>query len=63
LLAAGVVAGALERISGPIGLDLGGRTAAETAVSIMAEIVAVRHGRGGGRLVDVGGSIHEGAVA
>jgi xanthine dehydrogenase accessory factor len=59
LLAAGVVAADLDRISGPIGLDLGGRSAAETALSIMSEIVAVRHGRRGGRLVEAGGSIHE----
>jgi xanthine dehydrogenase accessory factor len=63
LLAAGVPAAALERIAGPIGLDLGGRTAAETALSIMSEIVAVRHGRRGGRLVDAQGAIHEAVVA
>ena len=40
----------LERIHGPIGLDLGGREAAEIALSILAEIVAVRHRRGGGML-------------
>jgi xanthine dehydrogenase accessory factor len=59
LLAAGVAASALARISGPIGLDLGGRTSAETALSIMSEIVAVRAGRSGGRLLDAIGSIHE----
>jgi xanthine dehydrogenase accessory factor len=59
LLAAGVAATALERISGPIGLDLGGQTSAETALSIMSEIVAVRRGRAGGRLLDATGSIHE----
>lgn len=32
------------RVSAPIGLDLGGRRAEEIALSIMAEIVAVRHG-------------------
>ena len=37
-------------MSAPIGLDLGALTAEETALSIMAEIVAVRHGRDGGRL-------------
>ena len=40
----------LARISAPIGLDLGALTAEETALSIMAEIVAVRYGREGGRL-------------
>ena len=35
----------IERMYGPTGLDLGARTAAETAVSIVAEIIAVRSGR------------------
>lgn len=34
----------LARLHAPIGLDLGSRTPAEIALSIMAEIVAVRHG-------------------
>lgn len=40
----------LARVHGPVGLDLGGREAAEIALSILAEIVAVRHRRGGGML-------------
>lgn len=40
----------LARIRAPIGLDLGGRSPEEIALSILAEIVAIRHGRGGGPL-------------
>jgi xanthine dehydrogenase accessory factor len=50
LLAAGVAAADLERLRGPIGLDLGGRSPAETALAIIAEIVAERHGAPGGPL-------------
>jgi xanthine dehydrogenase accessory factor len=49
---------ALERIHGPVGLDIGGETTAETAVSVMAEIVAVRSGHGGKPLVAASGTIH-----
>ena len=35
----------IDRIHGPIGLDLGGKTPAEIALSIIAEIVATRYGR------------------
>ncbi|MGA2320534.1 MAG: XdhC family protein [Solirubrobacteraceae bacterium] len=59
LLAAGVDASALDRVAAPIGLDLGGLTAAETALSIMGEVVAVRRGRDGGRLAQRDGRIHE----
>lgn len=34
----------LSRLHGPIGLDLGGRSPAETALAIMAEMTAVRYG-------------------
>ena len=59
LLAAGVAEDKLDRIAAPIGLDLGALTAEETALSIMAEIVAVRNGREGGRLSQATGRIHE----
>jgi xanthine dehydrogenase accessory factor len=59
LLALGVDEADIERISAPIGLDLGALTAEETALSIMSEIVAVRHGHSGGRLAHSSGRIHE----
>ena len=59
LLALGVAEADLARIAAPIGLDLGGVTAEETALSIMAEVVAVRRGHDGGRLAQTGGAIHE----
>jgi xanthine dehydrogenase accessory factor len=58
LVEAGVDEDALERISGPAGLDIGAHTPAETAVSMLAEILAVRAGRDGGRLRDSAGRIH-----
>ncbi len=59
LLAAGIEEELLERIAAPIGLDLGAVTPEETALSIMAEVVAVRNGRDGGRLSSAAGRIHE----
>jgi xanthine dehydrogenase accessory factor len=44
---AGVGDADLARLRGPIGLDLGGRATAETALAIMAEIVADRYGGSG----------------
>jgi xanthine dehydrogenase accessory factor len=43
LLANGLSQEQVDRLHAPIGLDLGGRTPAEIALSIMAEIVAVRN--------------------
>jgi xanthine dehydrogenase accessory factor len=40
----------LARIRSPLGLDLGGRTPEEIALSIAAGIVAARHDRDGGWL-------------
>jgi xanthine dehydrogenase accessory factor len=59
LLAAGLDEELLDGIAAPIGLDLGAVTPEETALSIMAEVVAVRNGREGGRLSQTAGRIHE----
>ena len=59
LLAQGFTDEELARIAAPIGLDLGSLTAEETALSIMAEVVAVKHGHAGGRLAHSRGRIHE----
>ena len=59
LRAAGLHEAEVARLAGPIGLDTGARTVLETALSIVAEIIAVRYGRAGGRLTDSAGSIHE----
>jgi len=45
LAAAGVTPQQLTRLHGPVGLDLGGRAPAETALAILAEITAVRYGK------------------
>ena len=43
----------LGRVHGPIGLDLGGRGAEETALGILAEITAVRFGGSGASMREV----------
>jgi xanthine dehydrogenase accessory factor len=58
LRAAGVDELALARLRSPIGLDIGGRTAEETAVSIAAELVQARWGGSGQPLRSSEGAIH-----
>ena len=62
LAEAGVSAAARARLRSPIGLDLGGRSPEETALSILAEIVADRHGGSGARLSGLSGAVHAGAA-
>ena len=57
LIEAGVSDESLARIRGPIGLDIGADTPEEMAVSIMSEIIAVRHQREGGPLTRATGNI------
>jgi xanthine dehydrogenase accessory factor len=52
LTAAGIDPTSLQRVHAPIGLDLGAQTAEETALAILAEMVAVRHGKKGGAMSD-----------
>jgi xanthine dehydrogenase accessory factor len=55
---AGVSEADLERVMAPIGLDIGARTPEETAVSICAEMIALRTGRTAPSLRDAEGPIH-----
>jgi xanthine dehydrogenase accessory factor len=55
---AGMTDAELSTLSSPIGLDLGARTPEETAVSIAAEIISLRWGGQGDRLVATAGPIH-----
>jgi xanthine dehydrogenase accessory factor len=58
LTAAGLDDAALARLSGPAGLDLGGETVGEAALSILGEAVAALHGRDGARLTSSANAIH-----
>ena len=58
LVEAGLPEADLDRIHGPAGLDIGAESAAETALSMLAEILAARVGRAGGHLRDAKRRIH-----
>jgi xanthine dehydrogenase accessory factor len=55
----GVAEEAIRRLHSPIGLDLGASTPEETAISILAEVLAARTGAGVRPLREGSGSIHE----
>jgi len=58
LVDAGVPQSQLDRLRAPIGLDIGGRSVQEMAISILAEIVAARSGGTGAPLSSVTSRIH-----
>jgi xanthine dehydrogenase accessory factor len=58
LRAEGVTEAELDRLMAPIGLDIGARTPEETAVSVCAEIIALRTGRPAPSLQHGEGPIH-----
>ncbi|MFJ2240171.1 XdhC family protein [Streptomyces sp. NPDC087859] len=58
LVEAGLTDRELARLRSPVGLDLGARTPEEVAVSVAAEIVALRWGGTGTPLTATAGAIH-----
>jgi xanthine dehydrogenase accessory factor len=58
LLKDGITREDLRRLRAPIGLDLGGRSSHETALSILAEVISVRNGRTACPLQSTQGPIH-----
>jgi xanthine dehydrogenase accessory factor len=54
----GIADAVIDTVHGPVGLDLGARTPAETALAVFAEIVAARSGRAASSLRDVATPIH-----
>jgi xanthine dehydrogenase accessory factor len=63
LLEDGLSEDEVDRVSGPCGLDIGADSPQETALSILAEILALRAGRAGGSLKTSKHRIHAEPVA
>ncbi|MEU3982071.1 XdhC/CoxI family protein [Streptomyces sp. NPDC026672] len=63
LAEAGLTEDELARLRSPLGLDLGARTPEEVAVSVAAEIVALRWGGSGAPLTATAGAIHPAGVS
>lgn len=57
LRAAGVSEEQIARLHGPIGLNIGGKSPEEMAISILAEMIAIQNGRDGAMLKSSTGSI------
>jgi xanthine dehydrogenase accessory factor len=57
LIEAGATEEQLARIRGPIGLNIGASTPEEMAIAILAEIIAIRHGRDAQPLTSATGNI------
>lgn len=55
----GLTPAELDRLRSPIGLDIGGRTPEETAVSVAAEMVQLRWSGSGRPLTDTEGPVHQ----
>lgn len=60
LRASGLDESAIARLASPMGLDVGASTPEETAVSVLAEVLASRSGASGRSLRDIDGPIHRG---
>ena len=58
LQSAGMAESELARLCGPAGLDLGGESAGEAALAILAEALATQRGRAGGRLTTSANAVH-----
>ncbi|NDZ96330.1 XdhC family protein [Streptomyces sp. SID6673] len=61
LAEAGLPRDQIDRLRSPLGLDIGGHTPSEVAISILAQLISERNGGSGRPLRDVDGPIHRGS--